>query len=400
MRRRPAARDHARVLLLVLRALGWRCLVGLAVQLWAVRLRGQLGALGRAGGLVVALGPRGAWRRLPGRLARTTAAGSGARNVWPATPRTRRPARSCGARTWLTQAPRPDAAADRAGGLRPSGRNAADRGGPGGVRRALRRPRRHPAGPGDVRAAGRQLLRRLPRRRRPWPPAPGGPAPTSRRSGTTRTAEIKRMYVAPRRAGAGHARRDARAPRGDRGEAGAEAMILETGMAQPEAIALYESSGYTPIPPFGYYKDSPTQPLLRQAPRLSGTPVSSATEPLMCFAMGIFGSPQDQVDLDAPEGTGSPSSSRRSRSSRPSWPPSCAAGCGQRSATARRCRRSCAAPVSGEPDWMTEVRRAEGAAATRSRRSRSTASTPGSASRRPRTPSRRSDEGRSPCCCR
>ena len=34
-------------------------------------------------------------------------------------------------------------------------------------------------------------------------------------------------------------------------------MILETGTAQPEAIALYSSSGYERIPPFGYYKDEP-----------------------------------------------------------------------------------------------------------------------------------------------
>ena len=40
-------------------------------------------------------------------------------------------------------------------------------------------------------------------------------------------------------------------------EAGAEAMILETGTAQPEAMALYESSGYTPIPSFGYYRHAP-----------------------------------------------------------------------------------------------------------------------------------------------
>ena len=32
---------------------------------------------------------------------------------------------------------------------------------------------------------------------------------------------------------------------------------VETGLAQPEAIALYESSGYTRIPSFGYYKDEP-----------------------------------------------------------------------------------------------------------------------------------------------
>jgi ribosomal protein S18 acetylase RimI-like enzyme len=39
--------------------------------------------------------------------------------------------------------------------------------------------------------------------------------------------------------------------------AGAEAIVLETGIRQPEAIALYESSGYTPIPLFGFYRDSP-----------------------------------------------------------------------------------------------------------------------------------------------
>ena len=38
---------------------------------------------------------------------------------------------------------------------------------------------------------------------------------------------------------------------------GAAAMVLETGLRQPEAIALYESSGYTPVAGFGYYKDAP-----------------------------------------------------------------------------------------------------------------------------------------------
>ena len=33
-------------------------------------------------------------------------------------------------------------------------------------------------------------------------------------------------------------------------------MVLETGEAQPEAIALYRSAGYTQIPPFGHYTDS------------------------------------------------------------------------------------------------------------------------------------------------
>jgi GNAT superfamily N-acetyltransferase len=33
--------------------------------------------------------------------------------------------------------------------------------------------------------------------------------------------------------------------------------ILETGLAQPEAIALYTNEGYVPITGFGHYKDEP-----------------------------------------------------------------------------------------------------------------------------------------------
>jgi GNAT superfamily N-acetyltransferase len=72
-----------------------------------------------------------------------------------------------------------------------------------------------------------------------------------------RPAEVKRMYVVPsaRRAGLArvmlaHLEETARA-------AGADAMILETGTAQPEAVALYESAGYQPVEPFGHYRWSP-----------------------------------------------------------------------------------------------------------------------------------------------
>ena len=34
-------------------------------------------------------------------------------------------------------------------------------------------------------------------------------------------------------------------------------MVLETGLEQPEAIELYESSGYEGVTSFGYYSDSP-----------------------------------------------------------------------------------------------------------------------------------------------
>ncbi len=75
--------------------------------------------------------------------------------------------------------------------------------------------------------------------------------------GTTETAEIKRMYVVPDARGAGHARAMLAHLECTARAAGARAMVLETGLAQPEAIGLYESAGYTRIEPFGHYKWSP-----------------------------------------------------------------------------------------------------------------------------------------------
>lgn len=70
-------------------------------------------------------------------------------------------------------------------------------------------------------------------------------------------AEVKRMYVSPSARGHGvarallvHLQRTAQA-------AGADWLVLETGMAQPEAIALYRSSGYTDVPRFGHYACAP-----------------------------------------------------------------------------------------------------------------------------------------------
>jgi GNAT superfamily N-acetyltransferase len=67
------------------------------------------------------------------------------------------------------------------------------------------------------------------------------------------TAEVKRMYVVPRAQRLGVARRVLAHLETTAAEAGIEALVLETGMKQPEAIALYTSSGYEPIPGFGYY---------------------------------------------------------------------------------------------------------------------------------------------------
>jgi GNAT superfamily N-acetyltransferase len=75
--------------------------------------------------------------------------------------------------------------------------------------------------------------------------------------GTRETAEVKRMYVAPAARGLGVARRMLTHLEDSAAGAGARVMILETGAAQPEAMALYESSGYVRIENFGYYQDSP-----------------------------------------------------------------------------------------------------------------------------------------------
>jgi GNAT superfamily N-acetyltransferase len=76
--------------------------------------------------------------------------------------------------------------------------------------------------------------------------------------GATATAEVKRMYVAPAARGRGLARAVLAHIERTAAAAGAEAVVLETGLKQPEAIELYRSSGYVPVEKFGYYKDSPT----------------------------------------------------------------------------------------------------------------------------------------------
>jgi GNAT superfamily N-acetyltransferase len=77
------------------------------------------------------------------------------------------------------------------------------------------------------------------------------------RFGGQEVAEIKRMFVPPRARKRGHAQRLLafleESARGD----GVERLVLETGLVQPEAIALYEAAGYTPVEPFGHYADSP-----------------------------------------------------------------------------------------------------------------------------------------------
>ncbi|MFI6282626.1 GNAT family N-acetyltransferase [Streptomyces sp. NPDC050988] len=67
-------------------------------------------------------------------------------------------------------------------------------------------------------------------------------------------AELKRMFVIEEARGNGLARRILAALEDDARAAGRIRMVLETGNKQPEAIALYASSGYEPCVKFGHYR--------------------------------------------------------------------------------------------------------------------------------------------------
>jgi GNAT superfamily N-acetyltransferase len=81
--------------------------------------------------------------------------------------------------------------------------------------------------------------------------------PDVRRLDGSVSAEVKRMYVVPPAQRRGFARAVLAHLELTAADAGADTMVLETGLEQPEAIALYESSGYALVENFGYYQDSP-----------------------------------------------------------------------------------------------------------------------------------------------
>lgn len=71
------------------------------------------------------------------------------------------------------------------------------------------------------------------------------------------TGEIKRMYTVPdaRRRGISRVVLEELELRAR--IIGYARLVLETGTRQPEAIALYESTGYVSIEPYGFYKHAP-----------------------------------------------------------------------------------------------------------------------------------------------
>ena len=94
-------------------------------------------------------------------------------------------------------------------------------------------------------------------------------------------AEVKRMYVSPTAQRRGLARRMLAHLEATAAATGVRGMVLETGIVQPEAIALYESAGYVPVPGFGHYRDSPLSRCFgRVLPHAGAIPGAAAADVL------------------------------------------------------------------------------------------------------------------------
>jgi ribosomal protein S18 acetylase RimI-like enzyme len=72
-----------------------------------------------------------------------------------------------------------------------------------------------------------------------------------------RPAEIKRMWVDPAARRCGHGRALLAHIEASAAAAGADALVLETGSPQHDAIAMYREAGYTDVPRFGHYARVP-----------------------------------------------------------------------------------------------------------------------------------------------
>jgi putative acetyltransferase len=77
--------------------------------------------------------------------------------------------------------------------------------------------------------------------------------------------EVKRMYVRPEHRGRGLGRRILAALESTARDQGASVVRLETGVRQPEAIALCRAAGYREIPAFGEYASDPSSVCFEKA---------------------------------------------------------------------------------------------------------------------------------------
>ncbi|HUF84813.1 MAG TPA: GNAT family N-acetyltransferase [Acidimicrobiia bacterium] len=84
-------------------------------------------------------------------------------------------------------------------------------------------------------------------------------------------AELKRMYVVPEERRRGVAQVLLAALEAQAGRLGYHAIVLETGVRQPEALSLYEGHGYDRIANFGPYVDAPLSVCLRKELRQAGS---------------------------------------------------------------------------------------------------------------------------------
>jgi putative acetyltransferase len=71
------------------------------------------------------------------------------------------------------------------------------------------------------------------------------------------TGELRRMYVLPEHRGRGLGREILERLEGAAGDLGYTKIRLETGNEAPEALGLYTSSGYEPIPCWGPFATDP-----------------------------------------------------------------------------------------------------------------------------------------------
>jgi len=71
------------------------------------------------------------------------------------------------------------------------------------------------------------------------------------------TAELKRMYVSPAARGRGLGRRLVAALEAEARTMGVRRLVLETGVRQAAALALYRATGFHAVPLYGEYRLSP-----------------------------------------------------------------------------------------------------------------------------------------------
>jgi putative acetyltransferase len=75
--------------------------------------------------------------------------------------------------------------------------------------------------------------------------------------GSDGEAELKRMFVVPQMRGRGIGARILEALEAVGRAEGVRVVRLETGVRQPESLALYRARGYTERGPFGAYREDP-----------------------------------------------------------------------------------------------------------------------------------------------